>query len=419
MAMHLLFPGRTSSVGPLVREWGALGLAMVCLILPGQVRGAERGVPKADRRGTSWKRGLPTEPSYFPIAVWLQDPANAERYKAAGINLYVGLWKGPTGEQLDQLRRAGISVICGQNEAGLTLQDHPSIVGWMHDDEPDNAQSLGEGKGYGPPVPTEKIVEGYRRMRNADPTRPILLNLGQGVAWDNYIGRGVRRNHPEDYPEYLQGCDIASFDIYPVVHDSPEVAGKLEFVAKGVERLSQWTRGQKPVWCCVECTHISNPSRKANPQQMRSEIWMALIRGARGLVYFVHQFQPRFREAALFDNPEMLAAVTNVNQEIRNLAPVLNSPTLDSGELAGADASHGPIAWMTKRSGKQLYLFAVNLSNRQTTGVFTLPQPSNNTELPTSSTVLREERTIPMNNGRWTDSFSAYEVHAYLSTFSP
>ena len=43
----------------------------------------------------------------------------------------------------------------------------------------------------------------------------MLLNLGQGVAFDNYIGRGVRRNHPEDYPEYVKGCDIASFDIYP------------------------------------------------------------------------------------------------------------------------------------------------------------------------------------------------------------
>src|ERR1044071_3172543 len=32
----------------------------------------------------------------FPIAVWLQSPSNAARYQAAGVNLYVGLWKGPT-----------------------------------------------------------------------------------------------------------------------------------------------------------------------------------------------------------------------------------------------------------------------------------------------------------------------------------
>ncbi|NLF30044.1 MAG: hypothetical protein GX591_04055 [Planctomycetes bacterium] len=25
----------------------------------------------------------------------------------------------------------------------------------------------------------------------------------------------MRRNHPEDYADYIQCCDIASFDIYP------------------------------------------------------------------------------------------------------------------------------------------------------------------------------------------------------------
>ena len=72
-----------------------------------------------------------------------------------------------------------------------------------------------------------------------------MLNLGQGVAWDEWFGRGPRSNHPEDYPEYVKGCDIVSFDIYPVVHGSPEVRGKLEFVARGVERLVGWTRRGK------------------------------------------------------------------------------------------------------------------------------------------------------------------------------
>ncbi len=36
---------------------------------------------------------------------------------------------------------------------------------------------------------------------------------------------------------YLEGCDIASFDIYPVTHEDPHVAGKLEYVGRGVARL--------------------------------------------------------------------------------------------------------------------------------------------------------------------------------------
>lgn len=236
-----------------------------------------------------WTNAPWSDPNFFPMAVWLQAPANAARYRQAGINTYVGLWKGPTEAQLSALKKAGMFVICDQNEVALRHLNDTNIIAWMHGDEPDNAQSLGEGRGWGPPIPPAKIVEDYHRMRAADPSRPVLLNLGQGVAWDGWHGRGVRSNHPEDYPEYLKGCDIASFDIYPAVHDRNEVAGNLWFVARGVERLVSWTEGRMPVWNCIECTHIGNPDRKATPHEVRAEVWMSLIHGARGLIYFVHQ----------------------------------------------------------------------------------------------------------------------------------
>ena len=131
-----------------------------------------------------WSHGPSTKADYFPIAVWLQAPSKAKLYQAAGFNLFIGLWNGPTEEHLQQLKQAGIQVICSQNAVGLKHLNDPTIVGWMHGDEPDNAQSLGAGKGYGPPILPAKIVESYNRIRAADPNRPVLLNLGQGVAWD-------------------------------------------------------------------------------------------------------------------------------------------------------------------------------------------------------------------------------------------
>lgn len=367
--------------------------------------------PGANSSGSysRWKNGPPADENYFPIAVWLQSPGNAARYQAAGINLYVGLWRGPTGDQLADLRKAGVSVICSQNRAGLENKDNPIIVGWMHDDEPDNAQSLGEGKGYGPPILPERIIQDYERIRAADPSRPVLLNLGQGVAWDNYIGRGVRRNRPEDYAEYVKGCDIASFDIYPVVHDHPEVAGRLEFVARGVERLRAWAGPGRTVWNCIECTHISNTETKATPQQVRAEVWMSLIRGARGLIYFVHQFEPSFQEAALLDDPEMLAAVTSINRQIHQLAPVLNSPSgTNSVAVKSADAA-ATIAWMLKRQAGATYLFAVNLSRFPTLGTFSGREWSAGA----TAEVLNESRTLKVDAGEFADSFKAYDVHLY------
>ena len=122
-------------------------------------------------------RSILDDKSVFPIAVWLQNPNNAAKFKAAGINLYVGLYRGPTAEQLETLTKAGMPVICGQSSRSLAFKDNPIIVAWMHDDEPDNAQALPGGKGWGPPVLPSVIQADYRKMREADATRPVLLNL--------------------------------------------------------------------------------------------------------------------------------------------------------------------------------------------------------------------------------------------------
>ena len=357
----------------------------------------------------TWQTKKPwSDPAFFPLAVWLQSPANAARYKAAGINCYVGLWKGPTEEQLRLLKAADMPVICDQNEIGLKHLEDPFIIGWMHGDEPDNAQSLGQGKGWGPPIPPATIVADYHRLRKADPSRPVLLNLGQGVAWDGYYGRGTRTKHPEDYPQYIEGCDIVSFDIYPVVHERPEIAGKLWLVPYGVERLVKWSGSRKPVWNCLECTHIGNPDKKATPHQVRCEAWMSLIHGPKGLIYFVHQFKPTFREAALLDDAEMLAAVTALNRQITRLAPVLKSPTLGDVATVRSDNPEVPVALMAKQDPKYGYLFAVVMREGNCRATFNVKNLADD-----QVEVLDENRTLPAAHGQFTDAFGPWEVHLY------
>jgi hypothetical protein len=356
-----------------------------------------------------WSQGPDGGAEFFPIAVWLQSPAKAQRYRDAGFNLYVGLWRGPTDEQLQQLKVVGMRVICSQNRVGLAHRNDPTIVAWMHGDEPDNAQSLGAGKGYGPPILPEKIVESYNRIKAADPNRPVLLNLGQGVAWDNYIGRGVRRNHPEDYPEYVKGCDIASFDIYPAAHDNPAIAGNLWYVAHGVERLKQWAQG-RPVWNCIECTRINNKQQhKATPQQVRCEVWMSLIHGSMGIIYFVHEWQPKFDESALLSDPEMLAAVTQINQQIAALAPVLNSPTLPDAAKVSSSNPAVPVATMVKQQGGAVYVFAVTMREGPTRATFAVQGLSG----AGSVEVLGEQRTLDSKDGVFADDFPSWGVHLY------
>src|SRR5262249_40602580 len=129
-----------------------MGLLVASIIL------AATSTQAAPPSQATWPRGLPSSADFFPIAVWLQNPSNAARYKEAGINVYVGLWRGPTDAQLAELSKHGMRLICSQNAVALRHLDDSTIVGWMHGDEPDNAQSLPGKKGYGPPIAPEKII---------------------------------------------------------------------------------------------------------------------------------------------------------------------------------------------------------------------------------------------------------------------
>jgi hypothetical protein len=370
--------------------------------------------------GPATRSGPWANEDFFPIAVWLQAPSNAARYKAIGINLYVALWRGPTEEQLAELERSGMAVICSQNEFARAHLDRKSIVGWMHGDEPDNAQELPGKKGYGPPVAPEKIVASYRRIQAADPTRPVLLNLGQGVAWDGWHGRGVRSRHPEDYPEYVKGCDIASFDIYPAVHDRPEVAGKLWYVPRGVKRLREWAGEGRAVWNCIECTRIGNKKVKPSPEEVKAEVWMSLIHGSRGLIYFCHQFEPKFIEAGLLADEEMARAVGAINRQVAELAAVLHGPELTgavsveskpgdvSPELKGG-LGGGPVAAAARKRGEDTYVFAVRMEPSPVRATLRVKGPAEKARVE----VLGEDRALESAGGAFEDDFGRYAVHLY------
>jgi hypothetical protein len=348
-----------------------------------------------------FKNGIPKDEKFFPLAVWVQSPKNAERFKAAGVNTYVGLWHGPTEEQLAELKKVGMKVVCAQNSVGLTHKNDPMIIGWLQNDEPDNAQSLGQGKGYGPPILPAKVVERHQAVHAADSSRPVLLNLGQGVAWDNYIGRGVRRNHPEDYAEYVKGGDIVSFDIYPATHEHADIKGKLEYVAKGVERLKNWAGPERVVWNCVEAK-LGDGEAKVTPNQLRAEVWMSLIHGSKGIIYFVHQFKPMFREASVFEDADLLAEFTRLNKQITELAPVLNGEDVK----VETKAEGGPIAAMAKRRGEDIYIFAVGMSGQNATAKFSLPEMGERRVI-----MFGEGRTVEGNS--FSDKFAGYEVRIY------
>jgi hypothetical protein len=177
-------------------------------------------LPKAIRVSpyAGWSRGLSANSDYFPIAVWLQGAWHAQEMSQLGINLYVANNIGAdplASADLATLKNYGIQAIPGQDSVGLANINDPTIAGWwMSPDEPDNAQPNAFG-GYGRAVDPAEIARKYVSYRTADPTRPIYLGLGQGVAYGGWWGRGS--NPPPEVslrgrPSFLNGVDRRGLD---------------------------------------------------------------------------------------------------------------------------------------------------------------------------------------------------------------
>lgn len=351
---------------------------------------------------------------FFPIAVWLQNPSNAEAYKELGINMFVGIWGGLDQNKLNVFKNTGIKVICDQNEFGLKNLSEKTIYAWMHGDEPDNAQWNNSTKSYDPCIDPAIIINDYNKIKANDPSRPVYLNLGRGVSATNWVGRGECSGKTEMYKVseegYLKGCDIASYDIYPVNSSEHEVKDSLWYVAKGIDNLLEWSDYSKPVWCWIETTKIDKDSdRKPTPAEVKSQVWMALIHGASGVGYFCHSFHPVFEEAAILNYPEMAKEIRAINQQVTELSGILNGSTTNQFATVSSSNTKVPVDILTKNAEGADYIFSVAMKPGNTTAVFSIKKGK-------KIEVLGENRTIKAENGKFSDDFSDYAVHLYKIT---
>jgi hypothetical protein len=362
-----------------------------------------------------WSRGIPSDPSFFPLAVWLQGSWHAMELSQLGINIYVGNNAGVdtlATTDLATLKSYGLYAIIGQDSVGLANIDDPTIIGWwMTPDEPDNSQPNGSG-GYGPPVDPSTLVTQYNAYKAADPTRPMWLGLGQGVAYDDWEGRG---NNPPPESDYVPASDVVAFDIYPYNNcggDTNEQAtcGQFWLNAFGVDRLHQWANRNQAVWTDIETTVISaGTTAGPTPQQTISEVWLSLIHHANGICYFIDSWNPTFREDAIFETPSMVSAVTALNQQIESLAPELNSADIPSLVTVTSSNSAAPIDTMVKANGTSVYVFSAISRAGTATASYAIAGMTGDGV----ATVIGENRTLSIPAGKFSDDFAANAVHLY------
>jgi len=356
------------------------------------------------------------DPNFFPISVWLQPAGAARAFQEMGVNVYVGgidSYPSPKDKAfLDAVHQYGMYVIAPFKKEYIEtgLINHPAFLGWMYGDEPDNADSQ-TGRVIRTP---EELLYDFATIRNADPRHRVYLNLGAGVANERQVGRAAT---DEQYEGYAKTCDILSYDIYPCNSIQPDGPGRLHLVAKGIDRLRRWGGPEKKIWMWIEVNAIRDgEGRCPTPEEVKTQIWMALVHGANGYGFFCHSWARDWLRANLnitggsavtAITPAMRAALKEINAEVKQLAPVLNSPTVEKGATVRT-AMGGRVDVMVKRHEGATYIFAVNMKRQPEKPEIVVSGVRAGT-----AEVLFENRSVPVRNGAIVDEFAPYAVHRY------
>ena len=377
--------------------------------------GALRAVPLdgADLDVGGKTNPLPDDPSYFPIGVWLEsvtDPADLEKDQDAGINLYVGL---TANSDLELVADSDMKVLAHDEwfERGDD-EGSEAISGWVLGDEVDM---------------TEGPVDGPRTMRSrleavGDDGRLTYANYGKGVMFwetDEEAARFVNEFQ-----------DVVSNDIYWFT--DPNVCSASEggdLLAEGqelgeaecrlasnygetVKRMRDLVEpeGSKPVWNFVEVGHpfTEEDAPTITAAQARAAVWSSIINGARGIIYFNHSFAgPCVTHHALREPcyEDVRATITETNEQISTLAPVLNAPTIEGAVRTSADVD----TMVKVTDDGTLYLFVGSTTVESQDASLALTCLSDG-----EATVLGEDRTVDVVGGLLEDEFEdGNSVHIY------
>ncbi len=411
----LVRKARSSSTPPLMVGVTALALAMVLntsvassdVVSLGDVDGGQ------DYYG-QFANGLPSDPSYFPLAVWLEsvtDQGNVNLDKDAGLNLYVGL---TSDSNLSLVQGNGMRVILLEEEwrAKKAAVLNPAVAGWTMLDEIDMSQ--GPDRGY------TTLTNILARLPNDGRMR--YNNYGKGVMFWESNGQAAR--FVNDFQQVVSNGTYWFTD--PNISGSSE-GGKLlngghpltlaqtrraANYGYTVDRMRDLAMGRRPIWSVVEVgwpfsESAAQGARQILPEEIKAAVWHSIIARARGIIYFNHSFGgPHPSQHCLRDPAYSLVrrAVKSTNQLVTQLAPVLNAPFADGFVRASPS-----VRTIAKFHENKYYIFAGSKENVTSTPTFSLSGVDSGT-----ATVIDENRTIPISSAQFSDSFSdGNAIHIY------
>jgi len=387
-------------------------------------------------------------PTFFPIAVFLGNPADAAAYQAVGINTYMA-----TQHNLPITAATDLGMFClvtpnnpnmhppeTDNWIPADIGTNPKVVGWFVMDEPDIGLGgyIGTDDEFGWLASLQSVTSSLRALADG---RFMFCNFSNGIMNSFWS--------PNTFTTMVRTVDACALDKYCYTSNfaTGAFATSANWAAQGGTETNARTSAsygfssrqirtyydparRTPFWNFVE---VKMPYLNEDPRfiityaQLEGAVWASIANEARGIAYFdFNGFYPGAgggagapttdpntglaptteNNALLGGQAALKTAVSTINARITALAPVLNRQSyVWNFGATGIDT-------MLKEHMGFVYIFA-SVGVAATTGskTFTLPPQV----LGTSVEVVDESRTLTVDASRqFTDTFAnEYSHHTY------
>jgi hypothetical protein len=280
-----------------------------------------------------------------------------------------------------------------------TFRNHPALGLWKNFDE-----------AWWGGVSVADLQRGYDVIKQEDVNHPVV---------QTHAPRGT----VSDLQPYNVAADVLALDIYPVGYppgaNSLLTNKEISMVGDWTDFLGQVANGQKQIWMIEQiawsgATPPGKTLRFPSFDQERFMAYEAIIRGARGLMFFGGNVAATLnaQDTPLgwnwtFWNDVLKRVVTQLgdHSSLSDALVVTNStiPIIMSGATAP------DVEFCVRDAPPYLYILACKREGTTVQVTFSgLPSVVGTGEL-----LYESPRTVSAQNGQFTDWFGPFEVHAY------
>ncbi len=250
------------------------------------------------------------------------------------------------------------------------FRDHPAILAWYHNDEL-------------PEKYIPRLKGRYKLIKDLDknhPTFSVIFQINNAKS-------------------YIDTTDIIGIDPYPIPNKP------ISLVSEWVRSINDGNISKKPIWIVLQAHNIGiyskDKHRSPTYEEMKCMAYQAIVNGVKGIMFYSY-FDLK-RDPSGFDS--RWSDVKRLGEEIKSLIPIILSTekTPKVQILSGSKSIH----FTTKYHNKNIYIIAVNVSDKPISAEFVIPSESKN------AIVLYEDRTLDIEKYTLKDYFPPVAVKIY------